>query len=256
VVQTEFVRLMACSARAAWRLALLALLHRAAVCPHALAVACRVGGGGGGAAGRVLRLRGGAVPGGGEDGAARDAPCEGPARGFREFAAPEDATSTEGFVRAAEERDAGMDHAEFLRYAETIKDGGDGPWAKELEEHLHKLGEDEQRRMSSGSQVCCERRCRPPLSPGAAARCRLASCPPRPLCAPASPSLSPVTPSLPLPAGPCRDASAIPRGRARVVEASRGGQGRPSRGRRWQQQPFNNPRGRGGGASRVGGSGG
>ena len=139
--------------------ALLALLlHCVTVCPHAppVAVSRREQGFScisTAAARRVMRLTGGSsggVPGGDDP---SDTACEGPARRFREFEAPEDATSTEGFLRAAEAREASMDHAEFQRYSDTIKDGTDGPWAKELEETMRAFEEDEHKRMSSVPQV-------------------------------------------------------------------------------------------------------
>lgn len=142
-----------------WLYALLTLLlHCVAVYPHSpfVSLSLREQGSSCGstlAARWVIRLKGGTNGGvkGGDD--LPDAVYEGPARRFREFEAPEDATSTEGFLRAAEAREASMDHAEFQRYSDTIKDGTDGPWAKELEETMRDMEEDERTRMSSGPQV-------------------------------------------------------------------------------------------------------
>jgi hypothetical protein len=138
--------------------ALVLLLHCVTVCPYAppVAVSRREQGFGCSstlAARQVMRLKGGSSGRtlGGDD--PPDAACEGPARRFREFEAPEDATSTEGFIRAAEAREASMDHAEFQRFSDTIKDGTDGPWAKELEETMRAIEEDEHTRMSSKPQV-------------------------------------------------------------------------------------------------------
>ena len=137
------------------------LLHCVPVSPHAppvatsVAVSRREGFGciSTLAARRVMRLKGGSSGGAPDGDNPSDAAYEGPARRFREFEAPEDATSTEGFLRAAEAREASMDHAEFQRYSDTIKDGTDGPWAKELEETMRAIEEDEHKRMSSGPQV-------------------------------------------------------------------------------------------------------
>ena len=101
----------------------------------------------------VLCLRGGMCEDRGHACNEDDRAQEGPRRLFRDFEAPQDATTKENFIHAAEERDAAMDHPEFERYAETIKDGGDTPAAQRMEEMLQALVEEENRRKSSGDQV-------------------------------------------------------------------------------------------------------
>jgi hypothetical protein len=93
----------------------------------------------------ALRLRGGA---GAEDAAGREGPGE-----FRASAKPEDAKSTEDFIRAAQTRDEEMEHPEFLRFAEGFKEGGNGPFNKDIEDTLRELEQDERERYAREVQV-------------------------------------------------------------------------------------------------------
>ena len=96
----------------------------------------------------TLRLRGAGVE-GEEDRGQREGP-----QPFREHAAPEDATSRQGFVEAGQARDAEMDHAEFLRYAEQAGTAGGKPQSgkaaeyQKLEELMEELEADEAKRQA------------------------------------------------------------------------------------------------------------